>query len=52
MRPVTRSTTTCCLPDGAASPTNLTTGTSYFVIKVDDNTIQLALSLFQRSVRH
>ncbi len=31
--------------DGAASPTNLTTGTTYYVIKVDDNTIQLALSL-------
>ncbi len=31
--------------DGSASPTNLTTGTTYYVIKVDDNTIQLALSL-------
>ena len=31
--------------DGAASPTGLSTGTSYYVIKVDDNTIQLATSL-------
>ncbi len=31
--------------DGAASPTGLSTGTVYYVIKVDDNTIQLATSL-------
>jgi len=31
--------------DGAASPTGLTTGTEYFVIKVDENNIQLATSL-------
>jgi len=31
--------------DGAASPTNLTSGTQYFVIRIDDNTIQLATSL-------
>jgi hypothetical protein len=31
--------------DGAASPTGLSTGTEYFVIKEDDNTIQLATSL-------
>lgn len=31
--------------DGAASPTNLATGISYFVIKIDDNTVQLALTL-------
>jgi len=31
--------------DGSASPTGLSTGTEYFVIKVDDNTIRLATSL-------
>lgn len=31
--------------DGAAAPTGLTTGTEYFVIKVDNNNIQLATSL-------
>lgn len=31
--------------DGSASPTGLSTSTEYFVIKVDDNTIQLATSL-------
>ena len=31
--------------DAATSPTNLNSGTEYFVIKVDENTIQLASSL-------
>ena len=31
--------------DAATSPTNLNTGTEYYVIKVDENTIQLATTL-------
>ncbi len=31
--------------DAATSPTNLNTGTQYYVIKVDENTIQLATTL-------
>ena len=31
--------------DGAAVPTGLTSGTEYYVIKINDNTIQLALTL-------
>jgi hypothetical protein len=31
--------------DGAASPSGLTSGTEYYVIKVDDNNLQLATSL-------
>ena len=31
--------------DGAASPSGLTSGTEYYVIKIDDNTIELATSL-------